>query len=154
MTTPSSSSPQSTVVPTSKTRSFKDVLAGSSSTSSQVKFMQTSFKGYPALMFDDSVVSLLADPFTLTMHGHNMEECFKRHPNLKKEKVQPKVDPGKALNIIHMVRSNEDQNLSKETVYGKSDCNLVLNEQEKETVNGDISLHVVLPIEKMSVIHK
>ncbi|PKU86052.1 hypothetical protein MA16_Dca001883 [Dendrobium catenatum] len=152
-TAQSSSSPPPTVVPNGKTRSFKDVLARSSSASSNLKFVQTSFKGCPALMFDDSVVSMLAAPFSLTMHGHNMAECFKLHPNLKKERVKLKADSVPAVNVIPTIRNNEDQHLSED---GNRDCDLVLHEHDKDTVmdtNGDISLEVVLPIEKMPDIH-
>ncbi|PKU71054.1 hypothetical protein MA16_Dca017043 [Dendrobium catenatum] len=65
-----SSSPAIPSVPTGITRSFKDVVSGgSSSSANRVKFVHASFKGCPALLFEDSVVSQLAAPFSSTLVG-------------------------------------------------------------------------------------
>ncbi|KAL0917654.1 hypothetical protein M5K25_012732 [Dendrobium thyrsiflorum] len=66
MTTSSSAIPPSTVFLIGKSRSFKDALAGSSSSTQSIHFIHTSFKGCSTLLFDDSVVSQLAAPFALT----------------------------------------------------------------------------------------
>ncbi|XP_020694674.1 uncharacterized protein LOC110108388 [Dendrobium catenatum] len=79
MTSPTSSSPAGPSVPTGNTRSFKDVLlGGSSSSANRVKFVYASFKGCPALLFEDSVVSQLAAPFSFTLVG----KFVMRRPNL------------------------------------------------------------------------
>ncbi|KAL0915743.1 hypothetical protein M5K25_013197 [Dendrobium thyrsiflorum] len=52
-------------------RSFKDVLAGSSS-EKKIEFMHATFKGTPALIFDDNVVTKLAAPFSFTLVGKFM----------------------------------------------------------------------------------
>ncbi|KAH0451305.1 hypothetical protein IEQ34_018604 [Dendrobium chrysotoxum] len=62
-----------------KPRSCKEVLVGSSySCSAKLHFIQNSFKGYSALMFDDFVVSQLVAPFALILVG----KFLLRHPNL------------------------------------------------------------------------
>ncbi|KAI0530805.1 hypothetical protein KFK09_000353 [Dendrobium nobile] len=76
MTTPSSSNPPPSFE--GKTRSFKDSLAGVSSSSSKLKFVQSSLKGCPALIFEDSVVEQLAAPYALTLVG----KFVLRRPNL------------------------------------------------------------------------
>ncbi|KAI0513408.1 hypothetical protein KFK09_009428 [Dendrobium nobile] len=77
MTTPSSSNPVSSSFD-GKSRSFRDVLAGSSSSNPKLPFVQSSFKGCPALLFEDSVVDLLAAPYALTLVG----KFVLRRPNL------------------------------------------------------------------------
>ncbi|KAH0470549.1 hypothetical protein IEQ34_000272 [Dendrobium chrysotoxum] len=57
-----------------KTHSFKDVLAGSTSSFARVQFVHTSFNGCPTLMFDDS----LAAPFAFTL----VVKFVLHHPNL------------------------------------------------------------------------
>ncbi|KAL0924110.1 hypothetical protein M5K25_004918 [Dendrobium thyrsiflorum] len=76
MAGPSSSNPWFSSKDASS-RSFKEVLAGSSS-SLKLDFVHSTFKGTPALILDDSVVSKLAAPFTITLVGKFML----RRPNL------------------------------------------------------------------------
>ncbi|KAL0924031.1 hypothetical protein M5K25_004833 [Dendrobium thyrsiflorum] len=74
----SSSIPSSSSVLNGSSRSFKEVLAGSSSSSPKLSFVKSSFKGCPALLFDDSVVSQLAAKFSLTLVG----KFLLRRPNI------------------------------------------------------------------------
>ncbi|KAI0507675.1 hypothetical protein KFK09_013802 [Dendrobium nobile] len=74
-----SSTPVVPPVLTGKTRAFKDVVSGgSSSTVSKVQFVHSSFKGCPALLFEDAVIQQLAAPFSFTLVGKFML----RRPNL------------------------------------------------------------------------
>ncbi|KAL0918946.1 hypothetical protein M5K25_010996 [Dendrobium thyrsiflorum] len=97
MTTPSSSLPSSSSVPVGNYRSFKDVLAGSSSSASKLQFFQTSFKGCPALMFYDAMISQLAAPFALTLvgkfvlHRPNLDVIHKILTNLKLSRLHPNL---------------------------------------------------------------
>ncbi|KAI0524502.1 hypothetical protein KFK09_003873 [Dendrobium nobile] len=61
-----------------KTHSFKEVLAGASSSNLKLQFVHSTFKGCPALLFEDSVVDHLAAPYALTLIGKFML----RRPNL------------------------------------------------------------------------
>ncbi|KAI0511113.1 hypothetical protein KFK09_011736 [Dendrobium nobile] len=73
MTSPTLSTPVVPPILTGKTRSFKDVVSsGSSSTISKVQFVHSSFKGCPALLFEDTVVQQLATPFSFTLVGKFM----------------------------------------------------------------------------------
>ncbi|XP_020690945.1 uncharacterized protein LOC110105688, partial [Dendrobium catenatum] len=79
MSAPTSSSPADAPALTGKTRSFKDVVSGGSSSSlPKVKFVHSTFKGCPALLFEDVVVNQLAAPFSFTLVGKFML----RRPNL------------------------------------------------------------------------
>ncbi|XP_028549339.1 receptor-like protein 43 [Dendrobium catenatum] len=88
MTLSSSNQPPSSFE--EKTRSFKAAaLAGVSLFSSKRKFVQSSFKGFPALIFEDSVVEQLAAPYALTLVGKfvlrrtNLDVIQKFFVNLK-----------------------------------------------------------------------
>ncbi|KAL0924030.1 hypothetical protein M5K25_004832 [Dendrobium thyrsiflorum] len=78
MTTPSSSVPIVSSLMAGSSRSFKDVLSGSSNPGSKLSFVTSSFRGCPALLFDDSTVSKLAAPFALTLVG----KFLLRRPNI------------------------------------------------------------------------
>ncbi|KAL0909742.1 hypothetical protein M5K25_020638 [Dendrobium thyrsiflorum] len=79
MTTPLSSIPPSSSFAAGSSRSFKDALAGSSSSSvSKLSFTTSSFKGCPALLFEESVVSQLAAPFAFTL----VDKFLLRRPNI------------------------------------------------------------------------
>lgn len=69
MTTSSSLIPPLSLIPDGCSRSFKDVIYGSSSSTPKLNFVHNSFKGYPGLMLDVSVVSQLAVLFALTLVG-------------------------------------------------------------------------------------
>ncbi|KAL0923443.1 hypothetical protein M5K25_007500 [Dendrobium thyrsiflorum] len=54
----------------SKSRSFKEVVEGASGV--KIDFVHSTVKGLPALLFEDSVVSKLAAPFSFTLVGKFM----------------------------------------------------------------------------------
>ncbi|KAL0926031.1 hypothetical protein M5K25_004412 [Dendrobium thyrsiflorum] len=54
----------------SHSRSFKEVLAGASD--GKIDYVRSTVKGLPALLFEDSVVSKLAAPFSFTLVGKFM----------------------------------------------------------------------------------
>ncbi|KAL0904609.1 hypothetical protein M5K25_026737 [Dendrobium thyrsiflorum] len=67
---PASSNPWLAASGDGKSRSFKEVLAGSSSMNGgKIDFVHGSFKGFPALMIDDNDISMLAAPFAFTLVG-------------------------------------------------------------------------------------
>ncbi|KAL0925310.1 hypothetical protein M5K25_003631 [Dendrobium thyrsiflorum] len=61
----------------STSRSFKEVLEGSSSVA-KIDFVHSTVKGIPALLIDDSIVTKLAAPFSFTLVGKFML----RRPNI------------------------------------------------------------------------
>ncbi|KAH0468432.1 hypothetical protein IEQ34_003465 [Dendrobium chrysotoxum] len=69
MMTPSSSNPPISSILDGRSWSIKDFIFGSSSSAPKLNFVHTSFKGFLALMFDESMVSLIAIPFMLTLVG-------------------------------------------------------------------------------------
>ncbi|KAL0928089.1 hypothetical protein M5K25_002329 [Dendrobium thyrsiflorum] len=68
MAGPSSSNPW--FAKDSKSRSFKEVVEGASGV--KIDFVHSTVKGLPALLFEDSVVSKLATPFSFTLVGKFM----------------------------------------------------------------------------------
>lgn len=70
MAASSSSNPWISLNPDGKSQSFKEVLMGGISLSySKLDLVQSSFKGLPALMFDDKVISQLSILFAFTLVG-------------------------------------------------------------------------------------
>ncbi|KAH0470508.1 hypothetical protein IEQ34_000231 [Dendrobium chrysotoxum] len=70
MMTPSSSNPWLSLNAAGKTCSFKDVLAGGTSSSTlKLDLVQMSFKGFSAVIFDAKVIAQLPAPFAFTLVG-------------------------------------------------------------------------------------
>ncbi|KAI0501240.1 hypothetical protein KFK09_016183 [Dendrobium nobile] len=61
-----------------KSHSFKEALAGGSLSTPKLTFVHASYKGSPALLFEEAVVDQLAAPFAFTLVG----KFILRRPNL------------------------------------------------------------------------